>query len=269
MKKLFLIFISVLICFSFASCNKSDATPNKTSAVSIEQPEIGKDKKEATIYIGRSNTFSPYKVSYEETLTPELLLEKIEELTGWDLTLFENVISEKNEMYVNFSKQSSVYSGDAKNAKGEFAIEKKDDLISTILDSVCKTLQSNFADPALGESDKPDITYSCEGEPIDVGGSIVLTDIAYSSKAVEKYNDAQFTEFLTNQLSNYYESTQTSYEKVREVYENGSLIYVYAAINNQTKEQHALYGVTSDMLKLYEFDGENMELLLDFSQYID
>lgn len=265
LKKTLYILIFTIICICFASCAKETVKPEN---ISVSAPPIAEAvEKETVIYIGRGNSFDKYTVLCAENFSADILIKKMAELTGWDLSLSEDVISSENEFHINFSEQSSVGTGEAPLAKDEFIIKEKDDLIATILDSVCKTLQSNFTDKNPDNSENTKVTYSCEGAPVSVGSGIILTDVAYSSKAVEKYNDAQFMEFLANQLSNYYDSSQTLYERTGEKYNNGKLLYIYNAKDKSNSEIFGTYGVTSDLLALYEIDGENMELILDFADY--
>ena len=269
-KKILYLFLALSLCLSAAACSKKDDVVNTSAKSDIRQnTEEQNNKNEAYIYIGRGEDYEKYSAEYEGALTAEILLEKMEELTGWNLSLAEEVISGKSGMCIDFSKQSSVYTGKADKEIKEFLINDKDDLICTILDSVCRTIQMNFVDEALGDPNSLEITYSCEGEPVSVGGNMVLADIAYTPKAVEKYTDTQILEFITNQLSNYYDASQTLYERGDEKYEKGKLIYIYTASDKETGEILGKYGVTSDLMDFYDADKEPMELIVSFREYRD
>lgn len=270
MKKILYLFLALSLCLSVAACSKKDDAVNTAAESDMQQNKVEqKSKNEAYIYIGRGEDYEKYPAEYEGELTAEILLDKMEELTGWNLSLAEEVISGKSGMCIDFSKQSSVYTGKADKEVKEFLINDKDDLICTILDSVCHTIQLNFVDEMFGDPNNLEITYSCEGEPVLVGENMVLTDIAYSPKAVEKYTDAQILEFITNQLSNYYDASQTLYERTDEKYERGKLIYIYTASDKETGEVLGKYGVTNDLMDFYDADKEPMELIVSFREYRD
>ncbi len=67
--------------------------PDGTGASGEEEP--GGDWEEgetAVLYIGtRAGGFTKYPFTYDEILTPEFLILKIEELTGWNLPLADTV----------------------------------------------------------------------------------------------------------------------------------------------------------------------------------
>ena len=51
-----------------------------------------------TVYIGtKANSFTDYPMIYDGDLTLEKLIQGIADLTGWNLTLAEDVISGKGE----------------------------------------------------------------------------------------------------------------------------------------------------------------------------
>ena len=61
-----------------------------------EEPTPPTDEQTATLYIGtKAGGFNEYPMAYEGELTPEKLIQGIADLTGWDLTLAEEVTSGK------------------------------------------------------------------------------------------------------------------------------------------------------------------------------
>ena len=61
-----------------------------------EEPTPPADEQTATLYIGtRANGFTEYPMTYDGELTAEKLIQGIADLTAWDLTLAEDVISGK------------------------------------------------------------------------------------------------------------------------------------------------------------------------------
>ena len=118
----------------------------------------------ATLYIGtRAGGFSEYSFAYEGSLTPELLIRGIEELTGWNLTLADTVYTGKGGMSVCLSGESSLFTGPPDPQKDEFHVFDAEQLSEMILDSIQKTLQEGFTGEG-GNPDALDIYYFMEGE---------------------------------------------------------------------------------------------------------
>ncbi len=177
MKKQVLL-LAVALCLILAGCGKpvepQDTTPvdttpieNSTSAeptAPAETTPVSADEQSATLYIGtKSAGFQEYPMSYEGELTPELLIQGIADLTGWDLTLAETVTTGKGGMSVCLSNQSALFVGPPDPQKDEFHMYSAEQLAETILDSIQKTLQMGFTGP-LGDPDLLDIYYYMEGE---------------------------------------------------------------------------------------------------------
>ena len=77
-----------------------------------EEPTPPTDEQTATMYIGtKAGGFNEYPMAYEGELTPEKLIQGIADLTGWNLTLAENVVSGKSGMSVCLSSESSLFTG--------------------------------------------------------------------------------------------------------------------------------------------------------------
>lgn len=118
----------------------------------------------ATLYIGtKASGFAEYPMAYEGELTAELLIQGIADLTGWNLTLAEPVVSGKGGMSVCLSSESALFAGPPDPQKDEFHMYSAEQLAETILDSIQKTLQKGFVlEP--GDPDTLDIWYYMEGE---------------------------------------------------------------------------------------------------------
>lgn len=191
MKKTIILF--ALLCAALAGCGQAEptgsgelpATAAPTGAVTVpptrEPVETASPTQEpdgttppergqtATLYIGtKAGGFTEYPMSYEGELTPELLIQGIADLTGWDLTLAEPVISGKGGMSVCLSDESSLFIGPPDPQKDEFHVYDGRQLAETILDSIQKTLQKGFVlEP--GDPDKLDIWYFMEdGQPLEL-----------------------------------------------------------------------------------------------------
>ncbi len=97
------------------------------------------------VYIGtKANGFTDYPIVYEGELTAEKLIQGIADLTGWDLTLAEDVISGKGGMSVCLSGESALFTGPPDPQREEFHMYDVGQLAETILDSIQKTLQEGF-----------------------------------------------------------------------------------------------------------------------------
>ena len=122
------------------------------------------NEQTATLYIGtKAGGFTEYSMTYEGDLTPEKLIQGIADLTGWDLTLAEDVISGKGGMSVCLSSESTLFTGPPDPQKDEFHMYDVGQLAETILDSIQKTLQEDFTLEG-GNPDTLDIWYFMEGE---------------------------------------------------------------------------------------------------------
>ena len=177
MKKLEILF-ALLLCAALAGCGQpassqgGEPTQQPSEAVSASpaddppqgpsaSPEGGQT---ATLYIGtKAGGFAEYPMAYEGALTPELLIQGISGLTGWNLALAEPVISGKGGMSVCLSGESALFTGPPEPQKDEFHMYSAEQLAETILDSIQKTLQEGFVlEP--GDPDSLDIWYYMEGE---------------------------------------------------------------------------------------------------------
>lgn len=116
------------------------------------------------VYIGtKTNGFTEYPMTYDGELTPEKLIQGIADLTGWDLTLAEDVISGKGGMSVCLSSESALFTGPPDPQREQFFVYDAEQLAETILDSIQKTLQEGFTLEG-GDPDALDIWYYMEGE---------------------------------------------------------------------------------------------------------
>jgi hypothetical protein len=171
-KKLALLF-ALILCVALAGCNQP-APPQggqpSQDAVSISPVEVPAEPtppsvgKVAMVYIGtKAGGFTDYPITYDGNLTPEKLIQGIADLTGWDLTLAEDVISGKGGMSVCLSSESSLFTGPPDPQREEFHMYDVGQLAETILDSIQKTLQEGFTLEG-GDPDALDIWYYMEGD---------------------------------------------------------------------------------------------------------
>ena len=185
MKKLAILF-ALTLCVALAGCNQpappqgggpSQAPSGTVSTPPVEAPTEplppaeGPDKPTAPavgqiamVYIGtKTNGFTEYPMTYDGELTPEKLIQGIADLTGWDLTLAEDVISGKGGMSVCLSSKSALFTGPPDPQREEFHMYDVGQLAETILDSIQKTLQEGFTGEG-GDPDTLDIWYYMEGD---------------------------------------------------------------------------------------------------------
>lgn len=173
------LFLLVMLLFTIlVGCSQS-AIPLDTEAPSPQEPsseldippEKGPDLPPAPttgqvvmVYIGtKADGFTDYPIVYEGELTPEILIQGIADLTGWDLTLAEPVISGKDGMSVCLSSESALFTGPPDPQVEEFHVYDVGQLAETILDSIQKTLQEGFTLEG-GDPEALDIWYYMEGE---------------------------------------------------------------------------------------------------------
>lgn len=175
MKKL-TIFLAVMFCVVLAGCDapaeptgsapvESSAATAVPTAPAMDTPAVSPaDEQTATLYIGtKAAGFAEYPMAYEGALTAELLIQGISDLTGWNLTLAEPVISGKGGMSVCLSSESALFVGPPDPQKDEFHMYSGEQLAETVLDSIQKTLQMGFTGEG-GNPDALDIWYYLEGE---------------------------------------------------------------------------------------------------------
>lgn len=185
MKKIAILF-ALTLCVALAGCNQpappQSGEPTQTPSGTASTPPVEEPtepappadepttptptegEQTATLYIGtKTNGFTEYPMTYEGKLTPELLIQGIADLTGWNLTLAEPVISGKGGMSVCLSNESALFTGPPDPQKEEFHMYDVGQLAETILDSIQKTLQEGFTLEG-GDPDALDIWYYMEGE---------------------------------------------------------------------------------------------------------
>lgn len=186
LKRCCLLLLWAALCGSLLGCNapkpsveSAPPVPSQTAPTPPEQspsplpsstqPEPEESSSQSptvTLYIGtRTAGFQEYPLSVlgEGTVTPDILIEMMGGLTGWDLTLAEPVTDGKGGMSVCLAGSSSLFQGPPDPQKDEFHMYSAEQLAQTILDSIQKTLQENFVVPP-GDPDNLDLYFYMEGE---------------------------------------------------------------------------------------------------------
>ena len=183
--------LAAVLTLSLAGCKgapEPSATPVPTPTPAESQPVVESTEptpageNAATLYVGtKAAGFQEYELRYDGDLTAELLIQGIADLTGWDLTLGEEVTSGKGGMSVCLADSSALFQGPPDPQKEEFHVFSAEELAEKILDSIQKTLQKNFVlEP--GDPDNLDIWYYMEN-----GEGLTLPDLGLSWSLDEPY----------------------------------------------------------------------------------
>jgi hypothetical protein len=117
--------------------------------------------------------------------TPNELVAQIAELTGWDLTLTDEITSGKGGITVSFSKSSCLFTGAPEEQKDEFRVYDDYTLTFAVLDSIQRTLQC-WASPVY--PDNVDVYFCMEGDvPLELSriGVTLPMDEPYSHALLE------------------------------------------------------------------------------------
>lgn len=176
-----------------ASASVSAAVDTSSAPAGVSGADETNDM--ATLYIGYSEYageataysegFTTYEVELNGEMTPEKLIAGIAELTGWDLTLADDVTSGKGGMTVCFSSECSLFVGPPEPQVEAFFVFDAESLCKQILDSIKKTLQMNYT-TSDGDPDTLDIYYCmADDQPLtlDALGITWALDEPYQWKA--------------------------------------------------------------------------------------
>lgn len=124
---------------------------------------------------------------YHGESTPEGLLKGIEELTGWNLSLADEITTGKGGISVTFAEDACLFTGPPEEQKEEFHVYDATQLVLSVLGSVQATLQ-NWASPAA--PDNVDIYYAMGADikPLTIENLGVTwpIDEPYSSEGMEE-----------------------------------------------------------------------------------
>ena len=150
-----------------------EVTPEPTPTPELEPTLEVEEEPQltvATLYIGMGENFQTYYVGLEDAMSAEELIQGIADMTGWDLTLADEVSSGKGGMTVSFAETSALFVGPPEEQKDDFFVYDTYQLAESILDSVQKTLQEYFVTTG-GDPSLLDIYYCAEGDvPLTIPG---------------------------------------------------------------------------------------------------
>lgn len=193
LKRMLTIFLAGLIALSLAACGDggSAGSPSgesasalassgaSTSSVDANKP----DPKGLTLRVGMDGKFTDYPWEYTGELNdagvvpPAETIAALGELTGWDLSLADQVTDGKGGMTVTFAESCSIFTGPPQQQKEEFHMYSAEQLAATILDSVRQTLETNY-----GGTEGLDV-YFCGPD----GGDLLLDNLGVTISSTKPY----------------------------------------------------------------------------------
>ena len=147
--------------------------PSRKVQVIRAQPKQG----EATLYIGMAGQYTMHPYAYEGEATPDQLIAAIAELTGWDLRLDGPILQDSGGIMVTFAADCALFTGPPEPQKEDFFVYSPEELCTTILDSVCHTLQWNIINAKTGDPRTLPVYFRT------AAGDLVLEDIGFTQPA--------------------------------------------------------------------------------------
>ncbi|MCQ2492079.1 MAG: hypothetical protein MJ087_03450 [Lachnospiraceae bacterium] len=142
MKKRYFVLAVVLcmILMMFTGCGRDKKEEKDETAKTTEIIKMTK------VYVGSRDDYGAYNMAYTGKLTPEKLIKGIEDTTGWNLALEQNVSIDKDNGYkVVFSKKSLFYTAEKLDKDDEFYVNGTENYYATVLDSIKETLRKHYA----------------------------------------------------------------------------------------------------------------------------
>lgn len=177
-------------CSKGSSGEETETNTAQTGKILTLQPDTGVSMSDAqgntnapTLYISTgSGSARTYPFEGTGAVTADGLVKGIAELTGWNLTLSDEITEGKGGMTVSFSKEASIFTGPPARQENKFHVSDQQNMLFAALDSIQKTLQ-NYASPTNPES--VDIYFCMEGDvPITIAsmGITIPMDKPYTHK---------------------------------------------------------------------------------------
>ena len=192
LKRIFTLLLAGLLALSLTACGDGiDAgSPSRESSSSIASSGVStsSDSHEAnprglTLRVGKDGKFTDYPWEYTGKLNdagvvpPAEAIAALGELTGWDLSLADEVTDGKGGMTVTFAKSCAIFTGPPEQQKEEFHMYSADQLAATVLDSIRQTLETNY-----GGTEGLDV-YFCGPD----GGDLVLESLGVTISSTKPY----------------------------------------------------------------------------------
>lgn len=191
LKRFFTLLLAGLLTLSFAACGNGGSAgsaggtssgQNSSSQSSTSSSESS-DKAGLTLQVGMDGKFTDYPWEYTGKLNdagvvpPAEAIAALGELTGWDLSLADEVTNGKGGMTVTFAESCAIFTGPPEPQKGEFHMYSADQLAATVLDSIRQTLETNY-----GGTEGLDV-YFCGPD----GGNLVLDNLGVTISSTQPY----------------------------------------------------------------------------------
>lgn len=164
---------------SAGSASSGQNSASQSSASNSESP----GQTGLTLRVGMDGKFTDYPWEYTGELNdvgvvpPAEAIAALGELTGWDLSLGDQVTDGKGGMTVTFGANCVLFTGPPENQNEEFHVYSADQLAATVLDSIRQTLETNYG--GAGGLD----VYFCGPD----GGDLVLDNIGVTISRLEPY----------------------------------------------------------------------------------
>lgn len=191
LKRIFTLLLAGLLALSFAACGGGDSAGSagntlsgqSGSSQSSASSSESSDTAGLTLRVGMDGKFTDYPWEYTGKLNdagvvpPAEAIAALGELTGWDLSLADEVTDGKGGMTVTFAESCSIFTGPPEQQKEEFHMYSADQLAATVLDSIRQTLETNY-----GGTEGLDV-YFCGPD----GGDLVLDNLGVTISSTRPY----------------------------------------------------------------------------------
>lgn len=191
LKRIFTLLLAGLLALSLTACgdgNSAESAGNTLSGQSSSSKSSASSsgnsaKARLTLRVGMDGKFTDYPWEYTGKLNdagvvpPAEAIAALGELTGWDLSLADEVTDGKGGMTVTFAKSCSIFTGPPEQQKEEFHMYSANQLAATVLDSIRQTLETNY-----GGTEGLDV-YFCGPD----GGDLVLENLGVTISSTQPY----------------------------------------------------------------------------------
>lgn len=191
LQRILTLLLAGLLALSFAACGDGDSAGSAGSAWSGQSSSSqsstsnseSSDRAGLTLRVGMDGKFTDYPWEYTGELNdagvvpPEETIAALGELTGWDLSLADEVTDGKGGMTVTFAKSCAIFTGPPEQQKEAFHMYSADQLAATVLDSIRQTLDTNY-----GGTEGLDV-YFCGPD----GGDLVLENLGVTISSTQPY----------------------------------------------------------------------------------
>lgn len=249
LKRILTLLLAGLLALSFAACGDGNSAGSAGSASSGQSSSSqsstssskSSDKAGLTLRVGMDGKFTDYPWEYTGALNdagvvpPAEAIAALGELTGWNLSLADEVTDGKGGMTITFSKNCVLFTGPPAEQKDEFRVYGAEQLAPMVLDSIRQTLETNY-----GGTEGLNV-YFCGPE----GGDLVLENLGVTISSTQPY-----TAFPSEGKTG--EATQSPEEKKEDDRDNSSESDFQPSAPELGDVSHSIYiGTQSDYFNTY------------------